>query len=92
MDSARARSAGAYIRNRYVEGDVDFIFGRGTAVFDRCEIRSLTRGSSTNNGYITAAATTNSNPYGFLFYRSTLTATRPPRPSTSAGPGTPAAT
>ncbi len=38
-------------------------------MFDRCEIRSLSRGSSSNNGYITAAATDSSNPYGFLFYQ-----------------------
>jgi pectin methylesterase-like acyl-CoA thioesterase len=64
----------AYYRNCYVEGDVDFIFGRGTAVFDRCEIRSLNRGSSSNNGYLTAASTTNTNPYGFLFTQCNLTA------------------
>ncbi|MCO5992927.1 pectinesterase family protein [Actinoallomurus rhizosphaericola] len=67
----------SYIRKSYVEGDVDFIFGRGTAVFDRSEIHSLSRGSSTNNGYVTAAATTDTNPYGFLFYRSTLTSNAP---------------
>ncbi|MEV0194993.1 pectinesterase family protein [Nonomuraea sp. NPDC050691] len=61
-----------YYRNCYVEGDVDFIFGRGTAVFDRCTIRSLNRGSSSNNGYVTAASTEIANPYGFLIYRSTL--------------------
>ncbi|GAB4058319.1 pectinesterase family protein [Catellatospora paridis] len=64
----------AYYRNCYVEGDVDFIFGRGTAVFDRCEIRSLNRGSTSNNGYVTAASTTITNPYGYLFTRCTLTA------------------
>jgi pectinesterase len=63
----------SYFRKSYVEGDVDFIFGRGTAVFDRSEIHSLSRNSSTNNGYVTAAATTKTNPHGFLFYRSTLT-------------------
>ncbi|MFJ6198060.1 pectinesterase family protein [Micromonospora sp. NPDC092111] len=63
----------AYFRNCYVEGDVDFIFGRGTGVFDRCEIRSLSRGSSSNNGYVTAAATMISNPYGLLFTGCTLT-------------------
>lgn len=63
----------AYFRSCYVEGDVDFIFGRGTGVFDRCEIRSLNRGSSSNNGYVTAASTSISNPYGFLFYRCNLT-------------------
>ena len=65
--------ARSYIRASYIEGDVDFIFGRGTAVFDRDEIHSLSRGSSSNNGYVTAAATSSSSPYGFLFYRSTLT-------------------
>lgn len=64
----------AYYRNCYIEGDVDFIFGRGTAVFDRCEIRSLNRGSSSNNGYVTAASTTNTNPFGFLFVQCRLTA------------------
>ncbi|BCL18012.1 pectinesterase family protein [Micromonospora sagamiensis] len=69
----------AYFRNCYVEGDVDFIFGRGTGVFDRCEIRSLSRGSSSNNGYVTAPSTMIDNPYGFLFVNSTLT-------TDSAGP------
>ncbi|GAA5179718.1 pectinesterase family protein [Rugosimonospora acidiphila] len=62
----------AYFRSCYVEGTVDFIFGRGTAVFDRCTIDSRDRGSTTNNGYVTAASTDISNPYGFLFYRCTL--------------------
>ncbi|WP_245601570.1 pectinesterase family protein [Hamadaea tsunoensis] len=64
----------AYYRNCYVEGDVDFIFGRGTAVFDHCEIRSLNRGSTTNNGYVTAASTSNTTAYGFLFTQCSLTA------------------
>ncbi|WP_433180749.1 pectinesterase family protein [Actinoallomurus sp. CA-150999] len=67
----------SYIRASYIEGDVDFIFGRGTAVFDRSEIHSLSRGSSSNNGYVTAAATNKANPYGFLFYKSTLTSNAP---------------
>jgi pectinesterase len=64
-----------YLHNCYVEGDVDFIFGRGTAVFDRCTIHSLDRGSTTNNGYITAASTSIANPYGFLFTDSRFTGT-----------------
>src|SRR3954447_3850065 len=67
----------SYFRGSYIEGDVDFIFGRGTAVFDRCNVRSLSRGSSSNNGYITAAATSISNPYGFLFYQSNFTSNAP---------------
>ena len=62
-----------YFRDCYVEGDVDFIFGRGTAVFDRCEIHSLNRGSSSNNGYLTAASTEITNPYGILFNQCTIT-------------------
>lgn len=66
-----------YLRKCYVEGDVDFIFGRATAVFDRCEIRSLNRGSTTNNGYVTAASTSVANPYGFLITDSKLTSDAP---------------
>lgn len=55
------------LRQCYVEGDVDFIFGRATAVFEGCHIHSLNRGSTTNNGYITAASTSIGNPYGLLF-------------------------
>jgi pectinesterase len=62
-----------YCRKCYIEGDVDFIFGRATAVFDRCHIHSLDRGSTTNNGYVTAASTSIANPYGFLIVDSKLT-------------------
>ena len=73
-NSANASTIGrAYFRNCYVEGDVDFIFGRGTGVFDRCEIKSLSRNSSSNNGYVTAPSTMISNPYGYLFTQSRLT-------------------
>jgi pectin methylesterase-like acyl-CoA thioesterase len=72
---AATTRARAYFHSCYVEGDVDFIFGRGTAVFDHCHINSLDRASSTNNGYVTAASTDISNPYGFLFYRCSLTST-----------------
>jgi pectin methylesterase-like acyl-CoA thioesterase len=57
----------------YVEGDLDFIYGDATAVFDGCEIRSLSRGSRSDNGYITAASTWASNPRGFLFTGSWFT-------------------
>ncbi|MET1073051.1 MAG: pectinesterase family protein [Umezawaea sp.] len=62
-----------YFRNSYVEGDVDFIFGLGTVVFTNSTIHSLSRGSSSNNGYVTAAATDRNNPYGFLFSKCTFT-------------------
>ncbi len=68
QDTLYANSAAADVvgrqlyRDCYVEGDVDFVFGRATAVFEGCEFRSLTRGSSTNNGYVTAASTSLANP------------------------------
>ena len=69
--------ARAYFRDCYVEGDVDFVFGRATAVFDDCEIHSLDRGSATNNGYVTAPSTSIANPYGFLFTHSRFTTDAP---------------
>jgi pectinesterase len=53
--------------NTHVEGDVDFIFGRATAVFQHCSIESLDRGSSSNNGYVTAGSINQRFPYGYLF-------------------------
>lgn len=53
--------------NTYVEGDVDFIFGRATAVFKRCSIESLDRDSSSNNGYVTAGSINQRFQYGYLF-------------------------
>jgi pectinesterase len=67
-----------YLRRCYVEGDVDFIFGRGTAAFDRCRVHALDRGSATNNGYVTAPSTSISNPYGLLFASCTFTSDAPP--------------
>lgn len=72
-------TARQYFRDCYVEGDVDFIFGRATAVFDGCLIKALSRGSTDNNGYVTAASTELGNPYGFLIYRSHLVSDAPAR-------------
>jgi pectinesterase len=65
------------LKGCYVEGDVDFIFGRGTAVFEGCVIHSLDRGSTTNNGYVTAASTDIHNPHGFLFTLCLFTGSAP---------------
>jgi pectinesterase len=74
--SAVSAIARASFRDCYVEGDVDFIFGRGTAVFDRCRIHSLNR-ASTPAGYATAPSTDISNPHGFLFNRCAFTSDAP---------------
>lgn len=51
-------------------GHVDFIFGAGQAVFERCDIVSRNRANKNPTGYITAPSTMASEPYGFLFLES----------------------
>ncbi len=51
-----------YYENCYIEGTVDFIFGKALAVFNRCTIRSL------DDGYVTAPATPEGQKYGYVFY------------------------
>jgi alpha-L-fucosidase 2 len=57
-----------YYKNCYIEGTTDFIFGEATAVFEDCVIKSLV------NSFITAAATTQRQPYGFVFLHGKLVA------------------
>lgn len=58
-----------WITDSFVQGDVDFIYGRGTAVITDSTIKSVDRGQPVN-GYVTAAATIDSNPHGFLIEHS----------------------
>ena len=64
--------ARAYFKNSYVEGDVDFIFGRGTFVLDGCEIKQLTARQKSGNAL--APSTDARNPYGILVISSTFSA------------------
>jgi pectinesterase len=50
-----------YYQDCTIEGTTDFIFGEATAVFSHCTIKSLI------NSFITAAATTPQQPFGFVF-------------------------
>lgn len=71
-DSAAATTrARQYYRNCSISGDVDFMFGRATAVFDHATITALDRGGNPN-GYLTAASTKRDNPFGFLIINSTV--------------------
>ena len=58
--------------NCLIEGTVDFIFGCGSAVFDRCEIRSLYDVRKT--GYAAAPAHSPEQTDGFLFRNCRFTA------------------
>lgn len=73
---ARDRSARVYVTDSYVEGDVDFVYGGATAVFEHSEIRSLDRDASVN-GYV-AAPSTVPGARGFLFTACTFTSDAAP--------------
>lgn len=57
-----------YYTNCFIEGTTDFIFGEATCVFESCTIKSLT------NSYITAAATTPQQKFGYVFFNCKLIA------------------
>ncbi len=71
--SSELIKARSYFRDCYIEGDQDFIVGRGTAVFDHCEIKYLGRGMPTG-GNIGYPSTLVFNDYGFLFDSCNFTA------------------
>lgn len=60
-----------YYKNCYIEGTVDFIFGWSTAVFDSCTIFCK------KEGYVTAASTLETTPYGFVFLNCKITGDAP---------------
>ncbi|WP_437676638.1 pectinesterase family protein [Sorangium sp. So ce131] len=64
----------AYFKGCYVEGDVDFIFGRGTFALDGCTIKYLTARQGATGGYIVAPSTDARNDHGILIINSELTA------------------
>jgi polygalacturonase len=61
-----------YFANCYVEGNVDFIFGDGKAVFENCEIHNTTHAAG---GYVTAQGKNSAaEDNGFVFNHCKLTA------------------
>ena len=60
-----------FFQNCTIEGTVDFIFGCGEAVFDRCEIRSLV--DVRDIGYVAAPSHEQRQTEGFLFRRCRFT-------------------
>jgi pectinesterase len=57
-----------YFEDCYIEGTTDFIFGGATAYFEDCDIHCL------KSSYITAAATPDFQPFGFVFRNCRITA------------------
>ncbi|MFF4258093.1 pectinesterase family protein [Streptomyces sp. NPDC001663] len=63
-----------YFRHCYIEGDVDFVFGRATAVFEDCHFHTLQRDVTfTPKGMVFAPSTARTNPHGILAVRSRIT-------------------
>jgi pectinesterase len=69
--AAKDRLGRVYMRNSYVVGNVDFIFGRATAVIDRSVITLKKRWDGTSAGYVTAPSTA-ANRKGILIANSTV--------------------
>lgn len=67
-DELTQKKSHQYFKSCYIEGDVDFIFGCGIALFDECEIHSI------GKGYISAPSHPKEYSYGFVFMNCNLTA------------------
>ncbi|EDY53825.2 MULTISPECIES: pectinesterase family protein [Streptomyces] len=72
VDTAAKEKLGrVYMKNSYVVGNVDFIFGRATAVIDKSVITLKKRWNGTSAGYVTAPSTA-ANRKGILIANSTV--------------------
>jgi pectinesterase len=69
--ASKDRLGRVYTRNSYVIGNVDFIFGRATAVIDKSVITLKKRWDGSSAGYITAPSTA-ANRKGILIADSTV--------------------
>ncbi|MFI1067508.1 pectinesterase family protein [Streptomyces spororaveus] len=71
-----------YFRHCFIAGDVDFVFGNATAVYDQVNITLRDRGAAAggHNGYLAAPNTDAAKPYGILITDSTISS--PARPGT----------
>lgn len=82
QDTLMLNNGRQYLKNCYIEGRVDFIYGSGTAVFENCEVHSK------NGGYVTAASTPADHPFGFVFLKCKLTGDETPWNPATTNPAT----
>ena len=75
QDTLYVHEGRAYFRDCYVEGRVDFIFGKAVCVFERCHVHSKNKDG--NGGFVTAPATPAEQPWGFVFLDCRLTGDAP---------------
>ncbi|WP_327314213.1 pectinesterase family protein [Streptomyces sp. NBC_01235] len=68
-----------YYAHCYAEGDVDFVFGRATAVYEHCHFRTLNRTdlAAAPYGFVFAPSTAGANPLGYLVTRGRISSGAP---------------
>ncbi len=71
QDTLYTGGAQGYFKNCKIEGNTDYIFGKGDYVFENCELSFKGYSASAAGGYITAAR---EQSKGYLFYNCDITA------------------
>jgi len=62
-----------YIKDSYIEGDTDYIYGNATVVLDGCTIQYLSSRKGSSAGVTFAPSTSVANNLGFLAIRCNFT-------------------
>lgn len=74
QDTLYVNSGRSWFDRSLIAGNVDYIFGKGNALFTHSEIKTLERGRANfPHGYITAPSTQISDEYGLTFIHCKLT-------------------
>ncbi|MES2675549.1 MAG: pectinesterase family protein [Pseudomonadota bacterium] len=77
QDTLFVNSGRSWFDQVFIAGNVDYIFGGGTALFTDSEIKTRARVTATNPyGFITAPSTHIDNNYGLIFLKCRLTRDR----------------
>lgn len=66
----------SYLKNCYIDGNTDFMFGSSTIIFDTCIIYPRTRLDEGSGGYVTAVNTKDKSGYGYVFRDCKITKNR----------------
>lgn len=72
QDTLFADAGRSFFEGCEISGSVDFIFGAGQALFERCNLLSRFRPGKERQGYIAAPSTLSSSAYGLVFHRCRL--------------------
>ncbi len=74
QDTLFVNSGRSWFDKVFIAGNVDYIFGKGNALFTDSEIKTLGRGKATSpNGFVTAPSTQIASEFGFTFIDCRLT-------------------